>query len=184
MFACFSLLSFCLFAPTILLPLVREHCELLAEEGRLLALKADLDREYARRESLLEAFSSDVTINERLAVLDLNYHRPNEEVLPVLPRNYAASLPDSPAVSRPSSALLIPSDWPDVARRVERWARRHGLIALFLDRSLRPAILFLAGGLIVSAFVLFAPRGRGIRPQNWPPVSITPREAAASHTST
>lgn len=164
MFVGFALLSFSLFAPTILLPVIREHCELLAEEARLQRLRGELKEEMARRSALLEAFARDVTINERLAVLDLHYARPDEEVLPVLPQSYTVPETRSVATADPPGPLLIPADWPALARRLERWAGERGIIGVFLDRSLRPAILFMAGGLLVAAFVLFAPRAAPVRP--------------------
>ena len=112
MFVVLASLAFGMFAPTILLPILSEHRQLLAEEARLTQHTADLRREIARQEALLEAFASDLTINERLAVLDLNYQNPNEEVLPVLPKAFVAATPrpvSSPARQR---ALLIPAHWP------------------------------------------------------------------------
>lgn len=184
MFAGFAFLSFSLFAPTILLPLVREHCELLAEENRLRQIREDLTGEIERRDSLMEAFSNDPTIVERLAVLDLNYQRPHEEVIPVLPKGYVAPVPDSAALPEFQSALHIPAGWPDGVRRVEHWAERHGLIDLFLDRSLRPALLFMSGGLIIAAFVLFSPWGFERRTHGSPRCSPTTYEAAGTHPST
>ena len=184
MFVCFSFLSFGLFAPTILLPLVREHCELLAEESRLKQIRVDLTGEIDRRDSLMEAFSNDPTIVERLAVLDLNYQRPHEEVLPVLPKGYVATVPDSEVSPVFRGDLQIPADWPGGVQRVEHWAERHGLIDLFLDGSLRPALLFMSGGLIIAAFVLFSPWGFERRTHGSPRRSPSTYEAAGTHPST
>ncbi|MBK8270974.1 MAG: hypothetical protein IPK83_22760 [Planctomycetes bacterium] len=56
------------------------------------------------------------------------------------------------------SVLKIPATWPERIRSVEAWAEGKGVIDLFLDSTLRPVFLMMAGGLIVAAFVLFAPR--------------------------
>ncbi|MCZ6817784.1 MAG: hypothetical protein O7F76_13945, partial [Planctomycetota bacterium] len=90
MFSILSLLAFGVFAPTVLLPLLREHTVLLSEEHRLEKSVADLEREFQRRLELRDAFENDALMNERLALLDLNYRRPNEEVLPVFPASEAA----------------------------------------------------------------------------------------------
>lgn len=158
MFVVLASLAFGMFAPTILLPILSEHGKLLAEEARLTQHTAGLRREIARQEALLEAFASDLTINERLAVLDLNYQNPNEEVLPVLPKGFAAMLPKPAGPPVRQSALLIPAHWPATIRAMERWTNDRGLIDLFLNPTLRPAFLLMSGGLIVAAFVLFAPR--------------------------
>lgn len=158
MFVILSCLSFCLFAPTVLLPTLREYCELLAEEARLIKIADHLDTEIHRQDNLLEDFAQDVSINERLAILDLKYKNPDEEVLPVLPEDY--NPPPIPKLDdvKFASALMIPQDWPKDVRRFEAWGQRNGLIDLFLDRNLRQVFLLMAGGLLVAAFVLFAPR--------------------------
>src|SRR5205807_346594 len=84
MFVTLALAAFGLYAPTVLLPLVREYGELLGEERRLAAAVGKLESEVARRDDLLDAFRYDSEINERLALLDLHYRRPDEEILPVL----------------------------------------------------------------------------------------------------
>lgn len=158
MFVVLASLAFGMFAPTILLPILREHGQLLAEEARLTQRTADLRREVVRQDALLEAFAFDLTINERLAVLDLNYQNPNEEVLPVLPKGFAAASPKPVALPAQRSVLLIPPNWPATIRAMGRWTNDQGLIDLFLNPTLRPAFLLMSGGLIIAAFVLFAPR--------------------------
>lgn len=170
MFVVLATLAFGMFAPTILLPILSEHSKLLAEEERLTQRIADLRREAARQEALLKAFASDLTINERLAVLDLKYQNPNEEVLPVLPKGFAAALPKPAGPPVRQSILLIPAHWPATIRAMDRWTNDQGLIDLFLDPTLRPAFLLMSGGLIIAAFVLFAPRPK---PRARPPTART-----------
>ena len=158
MFIVLASLAFGLFAPTILLPILREHGQLLAEEARLIRQTSDLQNEIDRQEALIEAFASDLTINERLAVLDLNYQNPNEEVLPVLPTGLDVATPEPVGPPVQQSVQLVPGDWPAAIRTMERWTNDRGLIELFLNPTLRPAFLLMSGGLIVAAFVLFAPR--------------------------
>ena len=157
MFVGFAFLSFSIFAPTILLPILREHADLLEEEQRLKdqvrALEARIDNQAA----LGEAFATDVTLNERLAVLDLNYHNPQEETLPVLHDPDAAEISQRPNDPRPDRMSLVPAHWPEPLLKAERWVDANGLIALFLDPTLRPVFLLMSGGLIIAAFVLFAP---------------------------
>jgi len=174
MFVVLATLAFGLFAPTILLPILREHGRLLAEESRLIQQTAELKNEIARQEALIKAFASDLTINERLAVLDLKYQNPNEEVLPVLPRGFEVKSPRPAGRPARRNALLVPADWPAAIRMIERWTNDRGLIDLFLNPTLRPAFLLMSAGLIVAAFVLFAPRPKQ------PPRQPTARAALAS----
>lgn len=166
MFLALVSLSFLVFAPTVLLPILRDYCELLVEEEQLKKDVASLEREISRREELMYAFQNDAVVNERLAVLDLHYKRPNEVIMPVLGEASilptASVEPAQPTVVR--SALRLPADWPDWALRTEGWADQKGLISLFLDPSLRPVFLLMSCGLTIAAFVLFAPRIRYGRP--------------------
>jgi hypothetical protein len=161
MFVLLSLLSFALFTPTVMLPKLRQYGELLQEEAKLKQRVTELNDEVRHRAELAEAFARDAIVNERLAVLDLGYRKPNEEVYAVLSDD-PIPLPETPPSEQkpPRSALLLPDDWPAWAARAEVWAEQRGLIDLFLDEGLRPVFLFMSGGLLVAAFVLFAPRIR------------------------
>ncbi|MEK6644814.1 MAG: hypothetical protein AABZ08_13000 [Planctomycetota bacterium] len=165
MFVVLAILSFALFAPAVLLPRIRSFGELLVEEQKLKQRIAELNDEARRRAELEEAFSHDAIVNERLAVLDLGYHKPNEEVFSVIhDESISASQVPPMDVHPPRSALLIPDDWPTWTLNAERWAQQRGIVDLFLDESLRPVFLLMSGGLLVAAFVLFAPRIRLPRP--------------------
>ena len=158
MFVVFVLLSFVLFVPIILLPIVRDQGALLEEEGRLRERNRLLQAELDRRVALRDAFESDAVVNERLAMLDLHYRKPGEAVLAVLPKHYQAAPPPPEHVPVYQSVLKIPETWPEPVRRAEAWAERYGLIELYLHPDVRPVLMLMSGGLIVAAFVLFAPR--------------------------
>lgn len=160
MFLILSLLAFCVFAPTLLVPLLREHTDLLAEENRLEKRVTDLENEFQRRLELLDAFENDALMNERLALLDLNYERPNEEVVQVFPASEAAA-PVQPHEAESTVRLQLPERWPAWTHRAEAWAHDRGMVGLFVNRTLRPLFLLMSGGLIVAAFVLYAPRPIG-----------------------
>jgi len=170
MFVVFTLAAFVLFMPVVLFPLIRDHCQLLADETQLKLVTADLEKELVRQEALVQAFKEDATVNERLAVLDLHYNNPSEETVNVLPSHFAIMPAERAGEPAHQSVLKIPATWPDRIRQYELWAQRHGLIDLFMDHALQPVFLLMAGGLIVAALVLFAPRvqpesARVIQPQ-------------------
>lgn len=158
LFFVFVTMAFCLFAPMVVLPLVKEYCELLAEENRLARRQAELQNEILRHDQLLDAFQRDITVNERLAILDLNYQNPREERLAAVPSRLAVAPPPPVKVPVYQSALMIPDHWPADVRAAERWAQERGLIDLLLDGAMRPVLLLMCGGMVVAAFVLFAPR--------------------------
>jgi hypothetical protein len=181
MFVVFALLSFAMFAPVVMLPIIREHCELLVEEARLLERTATLQTELSRRVVMLDAFENDAVVNERLAMLDLHYRKPGEAVLTILPNQFHA---EGAAVASTEpvfqSVLKIPSDWPAPVRRAEAWAQRYGLIDLFLNPDVRPAFLLMSGGLLIAAFVLFAPRVPREKPDKSRARVLPPRTLAVA----
>jgi hypothetical protein len=160
MFIILSLLAFCLFAPAVMLPKLRDYGQLLVEEQKLKRKVAELNDEVRHRAELAEAFARDAIVNERLAVLDLGYRKPNEEVFAVMPGEPLLPEPMPADTSTPRSALLLPDDWPTWAQDAEIWANDRGIVDLFLDPNLHAIFLLMSGGLIVAAFVLFAPRVR------------------------
>lgn len=161
MFVLLATLAFGLFAPTVLLPILKEHCNLLAEEVELKKHVAELKDEVAHQDELAYAFAHDTVINERLAVLDLRYRKPDEVILPVLAAGFAKPEPKKAPPLKPArSALNLPDDWPAWSLQAETWSARYGIIDLFLDPMLRPVFLLMSAGLTIAAFVLFAPRVR------------------------
>lgn len=150
-------LAFVLFAPAVLLPVLQDHCNLLGEEKRLAARIAELDVQAKRRAQLAEAFAHDEIVNERLAQLDLHYEKPGEVIIAVPAANVAApgAAAADPATKPPP--IVLPADWPDWAHRAQQWADERGLIGLFLDSTLRPIFFLMSAGLLIAAFVLFAP---------------------------
>jgi hypothetical protein len=178
LFVALTVLAFLLFSPSVVFPLLQQYGKTLEEEARLIRLNDEFEREVERRENLLDAFANDVTINERLAVLDLRYENPEEEILTVLPET-PSTADSSAAASTPfQSELRIPATWPRRIRSAEAWAQHYGLIDLFLDPTLQLVFLFMSGGLIIAAFVLFAPRREQRRPGDEPPVHNQPATVA------
>lgn len=157
LFVVFVVAAFCLFGPSILLPILGVHVGLLEEETRLKAQREALHEQIRRHDALLEAFRSDPDINKRLAVLDLRFPRPDEIVFPILSQDHAEAPPAPPPRDR-RKTIALPLDWPEQGRRLMQWADENGLVGLYIDTSLRPALLLMAGGLIFAAFVLFAPQ--------------------------
>lgn len=180
MFVVLSFVAFGLFAATVLAPVLDEYCALRTEETRLTKRNAGLEAEVRRRADMTEAFAHDEVINERLAILDLHYRRLNEEVLPVFTVDEVrqpSAKEQTPATSGP---LVLPKSWPDWAHRARGWANDYALIGLFLDARLRPVFLLMSAGLIVAAFVLFAPISRTRR---HPPARGSPASDGAAQTA-
>lgn len=161
MFVVLTLMAFVLYAPAVVLPVLREHALVLVEER---ALRTEVQRQTAQIENarkLIDAFRGDPLVNERLAQIDLKYQREGEEIVPVpLVDGGATALATSrAAVADERGLALIPAGWPRWSREAESWARERGLIRLFLMPGVRVVLLLMAGGLLVAAFVLYPPKG-------------------------
>lgn len=162
MFLLLILLAFVLYAPAVLLPMLRSHKSVLDEEKMLTADLGELETEVAKAERLVVAFRSDPAVNEQLAQLDLNYQRPGERTLPVSPE--AAAAPPT-RVLPPPDRRLVPANWPRWAHTAERFADRYRLPRIFLTAPTRGVLLLMSGGLLVAAFVLYPPTPRAGRPR-------------------
>lgn len=163
-FVVLVILGFVLFAPTLLLPLLQEHCDLLAEEARIEQRIEDLRNEITRRDVLITAFTRDKVIVERLARLDLRFRKPGEVVVPILPEPTEPEFGSEAAAVSTDHILDLPEEWPTWAHRARQWADQRGLLAVFLNANVRPVFYLMSAGLVIAAFVLFAPRVRAAQP--------------------
>jgi hypothetical protein len=157
MFLLLALLAFALFAPTVLVPVLREHGDLLVEKDRLERHLADLNRDVLHRAQLADQFMNDPEVVERLAVLDLGYRRPGEEIFDIELRELPAVEPEESPPPLPRGRIVLPAEWPAWAHQAHAWADATGLVDLFLDSTLRPVFLLMSAGLLIAAFVLYAP---------------------------
>ena len=159
MFLLLTTMAFAIFAPAVILPVLREFGELSLEEERLKIKVADLEAESEHRADLAEAFEHDTLINERLAVLDLHYQKPHEEVVSVTPSDASSGQAVRPPEAR-NTAIMLPKSSPPWALRMQQWADENGVLDLFFDQTLRPVLLLMAQGLLIAAFVLYAPKAK------------------------
>ncbi|MEE8170357.1 MAG: septum formation initiator family protein [Phycisphaerae bacterium] len=162
LFTIFVTTSFAVFGAALLLPLLRDYARVRNEERAMLAEVDRLDQQRADLMDLASAIRDDPATMERLARQELGYTRPKEQIVRV-----KATAPTAPADAAPRSAMppakaesIVPRDWPGWAHHAEQWAVGRGWTNAFLDSRRRSAWLLLSGGLLVSAFVVFAPRRR------------------------
>lgn len=166
MFVLLTVLAFALYAPAVLLPILREHANLLAEERELREDVRELTADLERRKRLTDDFQTDPMVNERLAQLDLRYQRPGEEIVEIPSEHLPPPIDEKRAGPRVRPEELVPPEWPVWAHDAERFARRKGLTQLYLDPAIRVVLLLMAGGLMIAAFVLYAPQVRRREPED------------------
>lgn len=158
-------LALVVFTPAILLPVWREYekvcwCESLMA-GRVATLQARIDR----NEECIEGLLADPLVNQRLMRRELNYRPQGEKVF----RHYSASVasmqsetsseidtPPMPSEFRVDPATVLPGPLAQAIRWLPNWPWRE----LFVEMPNRGVMLCAAGCLLVTAFLLYGPRGR------------------------
>jgi len=138
------------FAACILVPIAQQHERLLVQEELMRAELARLDGELAQTQQAIGAIRSDPAVNEQLAKTVLNYRRPGERRVKVVPEisvgagvSAAAPLPKSGAAGAVWWRAAL--DWlPQLA-----WKRVFG------EPNTRTVLLLLSAGTVGAAFWLY-----------------------------
>jgi len=138
------------FVPCIVLPIWRDYQALAlaaqAEERLVAELRADVQRQ----KRTLEAIRTDPAAGVRLAQRELAYYRPGQ---------LEVHVPGVPAVK--ATAVVQPLEPVEPPASVARLLGRlpaANYDRIFCRGPTRTVIMLLAGGLVVSAFVLYSPR--------------------------
>lgn len=135
------------FAACILVPIADQHERLLVQEELMRDELATLDSQLAQTQQAIEAIRSDPAVNEQLAKTVLNYRRPGEQRVTVVPETSVAAGVSTPA-PLPNSAApwwRAPLDWlPQLA-----WRR------VFAEPNTRTVLLVLSAAMIAAAFWLY-----------------------------
>lgn len=158
LFLLFVSVGFVLFAAVTLLPMVDQYARLQDEERALATL---VERLEVKNESLHQLAADIMDVPEKtewLARYELGYQRPGETIIPVQPAGIMREMAPRSRGEEPKA--LVPHSWPLWAHTAETWADQRGILSHLLDKELQGIWLLIAGGLVVAAFVLFAPRRR------------------------
>ena len=138
------------FAPCVLLPVWRDYQALRyaeqVERGRLEQARAELARQQRR----LEALENDPSAIARVARRELHYRDPQEVAVPVTVE------PEAPLEVAPT--VLAPVEAPAVIARLVEKLPPTDYDRLFCAEPTRTLLMCLAGGLVLSAFILYWPR--------------------------
>jgi hypothetical protein len=151
-------MALAVFAPAVLLPVWVESEGIREQKQELAASNGDLETQAQDNQACIEALLADPVVNERIIRRELNYRLESEEIVQWSPAmsetarfEFCGSdiLSEERAVSDPQPgwiAVIHPwlPDWP--------WRE------LFVKSPNREMLLLLAGGLLVAAFVLYAPK--------------------------
>ncbi len=157
MFCVLTGLALLIFAPCVLVPLWFEKEQMRAYELSLAAVVADLEHQVARGQTRTQALLNDPQVNERIVRRELNVYPKSERIVQWSPDELAAAVPgiDVPG-SRPATAIQEENSSRCVAV-LARWMPDWPYQDLFAKSPQRPLLLAMAGGLLLAAFMLYAP---------------------------
>jgi len=162
MFWVLTSLAFAIFVPCTLVPIAAESERLRAYEQDLRRDLALLEAQYERSREKARALASDPLVNERVARRELNYRPAGEQrirwstsdltgVQPVFQRPEIHPPADTPT---PPAAVKTYESWISTLRI---WLPAWPYRALFASEPQRTILLLMAGGMLLAAFLLYAP---------------------------
>jgi hypothetical protein len=138
------------FAACILVPMADQHERLLVQEEQMRAELGRLDGELAQTQQAIEAIRSDPAVNEQLAKTVLNYRRPGERRVKVVPET-SVGAGVSTAANGPSSGASTAPWW----RAALDWLPQLAWKRVFAEPNTRAVLLFLSAGTVGAAFWLY-----------------------------
>ncbi len=150
MFWVLLLMAGATFAACILVPIADQHERLLVQEEQMRAELARLDGELAQTQQAIEAIRSDPAVNEQLAKAVLNYRRPGERRVKVVPEISVATR-GSTGAALPKSGAAGALWW----RAALDWLPQLAWKRVFAERNTRAVLLLLSAGTVAAAFWLY-----------------------------
>jgi len=149
-------LALLIFAPCVLVPLWAEKEQLHTYERSLAIWVAQLEAETARNQSRVEAVMRDPLVNERLLRRETNYRPEGERVVQWSPDELAAAWPEV-TISVTQPAAIQDENSSRCVAFLSRWLPDWPYQDLFARSPQRSLLLAMAGGLLLAAFLLYAP---------------------------
>ncbi len=144
------------FAPCVLLPAWRDYQNARLVEQYEQAALDRMNESLDRQRRLAEALRSDPSVMARAAQRELEYTRPGEQRITVVPTDPGVDVEDAGAAVTPEPiAPPAPVHW------LVRSLPPLDYDAVFCDPSTRAIVILLCGGVLTAAFALFPPHRRG-----------------------
>jgi len=173
-------MGFATLAPCVLLPVWNDLQRWLQAEQTLTTTVAALQADLARGRRIMDALRTDPAVNERLAMRELGYERPDVEIVDldppgmriesIRPRSQGPVPLAAPGrgACGPAQADPIPPQpappFAGLAAWLERWLPDWPWSALFCQSRTRYVMLAMSLGLIAGAFILYSRDGNGTTP--------------------
>lgn len=157
MFWTLSSAAIALFAPCVLVPAWRQAEQVREYERKLAGVVAQLEAQVAENERHMQALEADPLVIERRYRLEFNQQPAGEQFVQTSPSELAAievTIPDFKVAAAPAPADHTPA-W---ARAIRKWLPAWAWSDLFARSPHRELLLLMSGGLLLTAFVLYAPR--------------------------
>jgi len=150
-----------IFVPCVLVPVWVETDAVLNHERAVAAKVGDFEARAAKNDVRIAALLADPLVNERVIRRELNYRPEGERIvrLPMIARELGAYRADVDS----SHDGKCESMYQDAVVSASRWLPPWPWRLLFATAPNRHILLLMAGGLLISAFVLYGPtRNRAV----------------------
>jgi len=157
MFWLLTTLAALVFVPCVLVPVWVETEELYAVERQMASVVEDLEEVVARNEKRADALLHDPLVNRRVAQRELNLRSESEEVLHWSPEELEALRPPPVSATQAEDDPVELDVAPPWLAQTAAWLPDWPWRKLFAESPQRPILLLMAGGLLLAAFLLYAP---------------------------
>ncbi len=157
MFYLLSIAAMLIFAPCVLVPIWRDVQKLQQVERQDALAIAELHQQIERNNTRIKALEADPLVIERVARRELNERPADEQHIRFSAAELAAlrvNLP--PELDNPLE--VPPPPTPAWVAWINRWLPAWAWSDLFAKSPNREMLLVMAGGLLLTAFVLYTPR--------------------------
>ncbi|MHC4797399.1 MAG: hypothetical protein ACYTF1_12215 [Planctomycetota bacterium] len=164
MFWFLTLMSVLLFIPCVLVPVWIDG-ESIREHERALSVRiSEMEAQVSKNDIRINALLSDPLVNERVIRREFNYSPAYEHVFRWSVSEDLGLDKFSPAFG--SGSQIVDCDdsmFSDVVLCLRRWLPSWPWRFLFFYRGNRYLLLFMSGGVLLSAFLLYGPPQAGVR---------------------
>ncbi len=161
MFYVLSTLALAIFAPCVLVPAWAESAQLREYHRDLAVVVAGLQAQVEANNARSERWRSDPLVSERAVRREFNYQPPGEQVIRSGQDGAVAltALSEYPSLKR-TVPRAAPNPVPAWVTGTKRWLPAWNWSFLFARSPNRELLLLMSGGLLLTAFILYAPQRR------------------------
>lgn len=161
MFYVLSGLAVAIFAPCVLVPAWQQSAQLREYHRDLAVVVAGLQGQVEANRARTERWLSDPLVNERAVRREFNYQAPGEQVIRSgQDTSVAPTAISEGSTPRQRAVAIPPNPVPRWVTATKQWLPAWNWSFLFARSPNRELLLLMSGGLLLTAFILYAPHRR------------------------